>query len=229
MFLLLSWLAAASISTRSFPPRMRSRFFFSPLPVCNWACFSSRSLRRSSLVFFLGRVLWFSESRSILPTTLRLGTAFCSVFNLYTSGAFAASSADICVSEIVGVAGVSGFTSAASFGSGLTSTSGSGLTSAAFTSSFLGSSFTGLSAAVTFGAGFSSLTGSAAGLAAGFLPLRLSRSILPKGVKVWRDSSFVSAFTGSLGFGLSFFSFLGKIILACFFTSLSPLNSLTSA
>ncbi len=42
------WLATALMSTRCCP--MRARFFLSP-------CFSSRSLRFSSLVFFLGRVL----------------------------------------------------------------------------------------------------------------------------------------------------------------------------
>ena len=59
------WLAAALISTRSL--LMRTRFFL-PCPF-----FSSRSLRRSSLLFFFGRVFWLMVLRSSLPSTLSFG------------------------------------------------------------------------------------------------------------------------------------------------------------
>ena len=45
---------------------MRLRFFFSPLAFC---CLFSRSLRRSSFVFFLGRVDALIAARSIVPST----------------------------------------------------------------------------------------------------------------------------------------------------------------
>ena len=69
---------AWSMLTRSLV--MRERFF---LPSeCACAAFSSRSFRRSSFDFFLGRVLWLSESRSILPNTFTFGASFFSLFSV---------------------------------------------------------------------------------------------------------------------------------------------------
>ena len=76
----LLFLASALMSTRSL--LIRTRFLRS---LCCCANFSSRSLRRSSLDFFLGRVLWLREERSILPNTLgSFEVYFFSLFNVNT-------------------------------------------------------------------------------------------------------------------------------------------------
>ena len=75
--------AAASMSTRSFP--MRTLFLRSFPPRCCWA-FSSRSFFRSSLDFFLGRVLWLSASRSIFPSTFTLGASLDSLLRVKMRG-----------------------------------------------------------------------------------------------------------------------------------------------
>ena len=67
-------LEAALMSTRCWLMRTR---FLRPSPR-----FSSRSLRRSSLLFFLGRVLWLMVLRSIFPNTFTLG-AFCKRNSLF--------------------------------------------------------------------------------------------------------------------------------------------------
>ena len=115
LFLLLSFLASASMSTRSLP--MRTRFFFS---LRCWASFSSRSFFFSSFDFFFGRVLWFSESKSILPSTFTFGAIFCSVFSLNTFGPSG--------SCWTGAAGSSSCTAS---GSGLTAFSTTGASTAA--------------------------------------------------------------------------------------------------
>ncbi len=73
------WPEVFSMSIFSLPP-MRLRFlrspeFASPPPprLLSAAAFAMRSFRRSSFVFFLGRVDWLMAERSILPTTLIVG------------------------------------------------------------------------------------------------------------------------------------------------------------
>ena len=148
--LLLS--ASALMSTRSFP--MRWRFFFSPFLAC---AFSSRSFRFSSLVFFLGRVLWLMASRSILPSTLTLGALgfLASVGSLktpavaeaFSAGAFSWAGASGAFSATGAAAGFSSFFSAtgaatgfsalgASLATGFSSLGASTLGSAFFSSGF---------------------------------------------------------------------------------------------
>ncbi len=205
-----AWLAAALMSTRSL--LMRTRFFFSP----RCSAFSSRSLRRSSLLFFFGRVLWLSESRSILPSTFTCGAAFCSLFSVNTFCS--------CVS-CFGVSGA-GFSVAvcAVAGSSFLATGAVSFLGSSFCTGFVSSFFGRFSAgACCFGSSFFSVA--ADFLAAGFL-FRLSRSIFPT-VFTCGFSVTVSITAGSG----RFFSFwcLGKMLAASFLVSLSPLNSSTSA
>ena len=168
----LPFLPAASMSTRSLP--MRARFFFFSLlpplllPPRAWAAFSSRSLRRSSFVFFFGRVLWFSASRSILPCIFSCGALFSIFFSflvIKTSDFELAVSASVLSATAGCSAGVSvlgsgcgcstafGASAVCGFGSGCGSTFGS----------TLGSGF-GSGLGSGFGSGLGSGFGSAFGV-----------------------------------------------------------------
>ena len=201
--LFCNWFAVALMSTRCAPIRLR--FFF------------SRSLRRSSLPFFFGRVDWLSVERSICPTT----------FGALNSGVERNSNTPFFVSPIccsrssfVGLAGFFGFSVAlwasftSLFGAEDVSFIGSvGLGSSCVTSTFTGSSgFADVSLtgalSTSFGAsliaGFSSV-GTSTGFStffpssgAGSALAGASRSTCPLILICGRKSSGTTVFTSSV-------------------------------
>ena len=232
------WLTAALMSTRSL--LMRWRFRRSPLLVPCLAL-SSRSLRFSSLLFFLGRVLWFRASRSILPSTFTLGALriFFSLLSWNTLGSslVSASATAGCAASSWGSGSVVAADCAVeagsawvSAGAGAAAGGACGSASTALGASSTGSAGTGLTAAAFVSGAFSGWGATVSG-AAGFCP-RWSRSILPRGLYCWRtfDSSRLSARWSSFLVSTRFFS-LGflKSFSASLRTAASCLKASTSA
>ncbi len=191
-----------------------------------------RPPRRSSRLFFLGRVFWLRASRSILPTMLSEGAgAVRSIVNISSLGTSAAGAA-------VGVMGVSGAlgadaasalgVSGASFGVSLGVMGALGVSVVA--SGALG---VGATSALGAGVGAASVLGSGAGVASGVrtmgLPLESSSS-LPRirgfCEKVVRGSSLGAS---SLAEVAAFARFSLRSVVICderFLRSLSLLNAL---
>ena len=216
------------ISTRSL--LIRTRFFFSLEP-CACAIFSSRSLRRSSLLFFFGRVLWLSCERSILPNTFgSLALRRCSLFKVKTlsclasvfSSSLSSGNASLGCSA-TGATTAGSCRGASSFFTSATSAVLAGSSActcwgAGVSSTFFSSTSTGTSSLISF-----SFLSGAAGAGLGFLP-RLSRSILPRGLNCCTPTLLFSAGRSTFSTGRFFsFGFFMKSLPALFLTSASCL------
>ncbi len=153
---------------------MRLRFLRSPVaPSDAWPplALAMRSLRRSSLLFFFGRVDWLIADRSILPTTLMVGI-FCGRDRLKISSFGSCLTSAGCAFSETGAAGAAaastlttGTSSCSCFTSGAAATETSGSLCEGFSTFF---SATSTSAADTLGRAGSTATGSTSTFADSF-------------------------------------------------------------